>query len=151
VERTDRERQPKGVRAYRSEWSWIDASAYDSLGGRKLVVDLTGVAVIRRDGSHVLRDIKNRGIEVIRLAVSFAAAPLLSWPPSPFSRRPSWHPAVVGQPIQLPSSLFVILLLRAAVRFVEGPASGHAASFCSLLRRHSSLSRALAAAMSLFR
>src|SRR6266436_4247816 len=46
--------------------------------------------------------------------------------------------------------LFVILLLRAPVRFVEGPASGHAASFCSLLRRHSSLSRALVAAKSLF-
>src|SRR6267143_2626767 len=45
---------------------------------------------------------------------------------------------------------FVILLVRAAVHFVEGPASGHAASFCSLLRRHSSLSRALVAAMSLF-
>src|SRR5882672_6470047 len=46
--------------------------------------------------------------------------------------------------------LFVILL-RAAVHFVEGSAFGHAASFCSSLRRHSSLSRALAAAMSLFR
>jgi len=78
----------------------------DSLGGRKLVVDLTGVAVIRRDGSHVLRDIKNRGIEVIRLAVSFAAAPLLSWPPSPFLGVLRGIQPVVGQPIQLPSSAF---------------------------------------------
>ena len=131
--------------------SWIDASVCDSLGGRKPFVDLTGVTVIRRDGSHVLRDIKNRGIEVIRLAVSFAstsAAFLACF--ALFAASLVASSLTLGNLFSFLLPLFVILLLRAAVHFVEGPASGHAASFCSLLRRHSSLSRALAAAKSLF-
>jgi anti-anti-sigma regulatory factor len=39
--------------------------ACDSLGKRKLVVDLTGVTVINRDGTHVLRDMRNHGAEFI--------------------------------------------------------------------------------------
>jgi len=64
-----RERQPEGVRAYRSGWSWIDASACDALRGLKVVIDLTRVKVIRRDSAHVLRDMKNHGPEFICLNV----------------------------------------------------------------------------------
>ncbi|MFY9531468.1 MAG: hypothetical protein WBC04_02175 [Candidatus Acidiferrales bacterium] len=39
--------------------------ACDSLGARKLVVDLTGVTVITQDGAQVLRDMKNHGVEFI--------------------------------------------------------------------------------------
>jgi anti-anti-sigma regulatory factor len=39
--------------------------ACDSLGARILVVDLTGVTVISRDGRHVLREMKNQGVEFI--------------------------------------------------------------------------------------
>jgi anti-anti-sigma regulatory factor len=39
--------------------------ACDSLGERKLVVDLTGVTVISKDGTSVLRDMKNHGVEFI--------------------------------------------------------------------------------------
>jgi len=103
--------------------SWIDASVCDSLGGRKLVVDLTGVAVIRRDGSHVLRDMKNRGIEVIRLAVSFAAAPLLSLPSfALFSASFLASSLSLGNPFSFLLPLFLILPPRAAVHFVEGSA-----------------------------
>ena len=43
--------------------AWKDACG--SLGGRKLVVDLTGVTVISRDGMHVLHEMKNHGVEFI--------------------------------------------------------------------------------------
>ncbi len=43
--------------------AWGRAS--DSLGGRKLVVDLTGVTVISREGTHVLHEMKNHGVEFI--------------------------------------------------------------------------------------
>ena len=39
--------------------------ACDSLGERKLIVDLTGVTVISRDGTHVLHSMKNHGVEFI--------------------------------------------------------------------------------------
>jgi anti-anti-sigma regulatory factor len=39
--------------------------ARDSLEGRKLAVDLTGVTVISRDGTHVLHNMKNHGVEFI--------------------------------------------------------------------------------------
>ena len=39
--------------------------ACDSLGERKLVVDLTGVTVISRHGTHVLHDMRNHGVEFI--------------------------------------------------------------------------------------
>jgi hypothetical protein len=39
--------------------------ACDSLCARTLVVDLTGVTVISRDGRHVLREMKNHGVEFI--------------------------------------------------------------------------------------
>jgi anti-anti-sigma regulatory factor len=39
--------------------------ACDSLGERKLVVDLTGVTVISKDGTSVLRDMKSHGVEFI--------------------------------------------------------------------------------------
>jgi anti-anti-sigma regulatory factor len=39
--------------------------ACDSLGKRKLVVDLTGVTVISRDGTHILRNMRNQGVEFI--------------------------------------------------------------------------------------
>jgi hypothetical protein len=95
--------------------------------------------------------LKNRGIAVIRLAVSFAgcsAAFLASF--ALFSASFVASSLSLGNLFSFLLPLFVILLLRAAVHFVEGSASGHAAGFCSLLRRHSSLSRALAAAKSLF-
>jgi hypothetical protein len=37
----------------------------DSLGGRKLVLDLTGVTVISRDGTRVLHEMMNYGVEFI--------------------------------------------------------------------------------------
>jgi anti-anti-sigma regulatory factor len=39
--------------------------ACDSLGERKLVVDLTAVTVISRDGTNILRNMKNHGAEFI--------------------------------------------------------------------------------------
>jgi hypothetical protein len=39
--------------------------ACDSLGGRKLAVDLTGVTVISREGTHVLHEMKIHGVEFI--------------------------------------------------------------------------------------
>jgi len=39
--------------------------ACDSLGGRKLVVDLVGVTVISREWTHVLNEMKNHGVEFI--------------------------------------------------------------------------------------
>ena len=39
--------------------------ARDSLGGRKLSVDLTGVTVISREGTQVLHEMKNHGVEFI--------------------------------------------------------------------------------------
>jgi hypothetical protein len=95
--------------------------------------------------------LKNRGIEVIRFAVSFAGCPaafLASF--ALFAASFVASSLSLGNRFSFLLPLFVILLLRAAVHFVEGSASGHAASFCSLLRRHGSLGRALAAAKSLF-
>jgi anti-anti-sigma regulatory factor len=43
--------------------AWEQAG--DSLGGRKLVVDLTGVTVISREGTHVLHEMMHRGVEFI--------------------------------------------------------------------------------------
>jgi anti-anti-sigma regulatory factor len=39
--------------------------ARDSLGGRQLVVDLTGVTVISREGTHVLHEMMNHGVEFV--------------------------------------------------------------------------------------
>jgi anti-anti-sigma regulatory factor len=39
--------------------------ARDSLGGRKVVVDLTGVTVISREGTHVLHEMMNHGAEFV--------------------------------------------------------------------------------------
>jgi anti-anti-sigma regulatory factor len=39
--------------------------ACDSLGGRKLAVDLTDVTVISREGTHVLHEMMNHGVEFI--------------------------------------------------------------------------------------
>jgi anti-anti-sigma regulatory factor len=40
-------------------------SACDSLGARKLIVDLTGVTVIGQDGTHVLNNMKSHGAEFV--------------------------------------------------------------------------------------
>ena len=40
-------------------------SARDSLGARKLLVDLTGVTVISQDGTHVLNNMKGDGAEFV--------------------------------------------------------------------------------------
>jgi len=53
------------VEPWAAELSRAWESACDSLGGRKLVVDLTGVTVISRDGTHVLREMRNHGAEFI--------------------------------------------------------------------------------------
>ena len=39
--------------------------ACNSLGGRKVVVDLSGVTVISRDGTRVLNEMMNHGVEFI--------------------------------------------------------------------------------------
>jgi anti-anti-sigma regulatory factor len=53
------------VEPWAAELSRAWERACDSLGERKLVVDLTGVTVISRDGTHVLRDMRNHGVEFI--------------------------------------------------------------------------------------
>jgi anti-anti-sigma regulatory factor len=40
-------------------------SARDSLGARKLLVDLTGVTVISQDGTHILNNMKSDGAEFV--------------------------------------------------------------------------------------
>jgi anti-anti-sigma regulatory factor len=53
------------VEPWAAELSRAWEHACDSLGERKLVVDLTGVTVISPDGTHVLREMKNQGVEFI--------------------------------------------------------------------------------------
>jgi anti-anti-sigma regulatory factor len=40
-------------------------SARNSLGARKLLVDLTGVTVISQDGTHILNNMKSDGAEFV--------------------------------------------------------------------------------------
>jgi anti-anti-sigma regulatory factor len=53
------------VEPWAAELSKTWERACDSLGKRKLVVDLTGVTVISRDGTRVLNNMKNHGVEFI--------------------------------------------------------------------------------------
>jgi len=53
------------VEPWAAELSRAWGRARDSLGGRKLVVDLAGVTVISRDGTRVLHEMMNHGVEFI--------------------------------------------------------------------------------------
>jgi anti-anti-sigma regulatory factor len=53
------------VEPWAAELSRAWGRACDSLGGRKLVVDLAGVTVISRDGTRVLHEMMNHGVEFI--------------------------------------------------------------------------------------
>jgi len=53
------------VEPWAAELSKTWECACGSLGKRKLVVDLTGVTVISRDGTRVLNNMKNHGVEFI--------------------------------------------------------------------------------------
>jgi len=53
------------VEPWAAELSTAWGRARDSLEGRKVVVDLTGVTVISRDGTRVLHEMMNHGVEFI--------------------------------------------------------------------------------------
>jgi len=53
------------VEPWAAELSRAWERACDSLGERKVVVDLTGVTVISRDGRRVLHEMMNRGVEFV--------------------------------------------------------------------------------------
>jgi anti-anti-sigma regulatory factor len=53
------------VEPWASELSAAWQSARDSLGPRRLIVDLTGVTVISHAGVHVLLDMKSHGAEFV--------------------------------------------------------------------------------------
>jgi anti-anti-sigma regulatory factor len=53
------------VEPWTAELSRAWGRACDSLGGRKVVVDLSGVTVISRDGTRVLHEMMNHGVEFI--------------------------------------------------------------------------------------
>jgi anti-anti-sigma regulatory factor len=53
------------VEPWASELSNAWQRACDSLGTRRLIVDLTGVTVISHAGTHVLRDMKSHGAEFV--------------------------------------------------------------------------------------
>jgi anti-anti-sigma regulatory factor len=53
------------VEPWTAELSRAWGRACDSLGGRKVVVDLSSVTVISRDGTRVLHEMMNHGVEFI--------------------------------------------------------------------------------------
>jgi anti-anti-sigma regulatory factor len=53
------------VGPWAAELDRVWESACDSLGTRKLIVDLTGVTVISQDGTHVLSNMKSHGAEFV--------------------------------------------------------------------------------------